>query len=70
MPMPALPAASLLLACLLAPVSLAAEVTELPIKALDLEGKVLPGIRFSFGDVESLPTTTTGVTALQAPMRK
>ena len=43
------------------------EVTELYIKALDPQGRALEGIRFRFGDVESLPTTITGVTTLQVP---
>ncbi|MCG8456839.1 MAG: tetratricopeptide repeat protein, partial [Holophagales bacterium] len=37
------------------------------VKALDQHGRVLAGITFAFGGVESLPTTDTGVTALSIP---
>ena len=46
---------------------LAAQTAELAIKALDQHGRVLPGIRFAFGGVESLPTTDAGVTGLAVP---
>ena len=45
----------------------AAAQTELSIKALDPGGRVLEGIRFAFGGVESLPTTGAGVTGLDGP---
>ncbi|MEM1205638.1 MAG: tetratricopeptide repeat protein, partial [Acidobacteriota bacterium] len=39
----------------------------LVVKALDPQGRVLEGIRFAFGGVESLPTTEAGVTELTVP---
>jgi hypothetical protein len=57
----------MLAACFALSIPVAAEVTELSIKALDPHGKVLPGIRFAFAGVESLPTSSTGVTDLQVP---
>ena len=45
----------------------AGELNQVSIKALDPHGKLLPGIRFTFGNVQSLPTTDNGVTLLQVP---
>ncbi len=52
---------------IVAPVAASAELTEISIKALDSQGKVLRGIRFTFAGVETFPTNTTGVTELQVP---
>ena len=59
--------AGFFVACLVASTVIAAEQTEVSIKALDPHGKVLPGIRFTFAGVQSLPTDKTGVTDLQVP---
>ena len=62
------PQLAVALAVLLAASSpLAGQTTGLAIKALDQRGRVLPGIRFAFGGVESLPTTDAGVTGLAVP---
>ncbi len=47
--------------------ALAAQVTEISIKALDPHRKVVQGIWFTFGEVVSRPTGSTGVTTLQIP---
>ncbi len=57
----------LFVACLVASAAMATEQTEVSIKALDPQGKVLAGIRFTFAGVQSLATDSTGVTGLQVP---
>ena len=44
-----------------------AQSSSVAIKALDPHGKVLPGIYFTFGNAESLPTSDGGITQLPVP---
>ncbi len=46
---------------------LSADQTTVSIRALDPHGKVQEGVRFTFADIESLPTDKTGVTDLAVP---